>query len=463
MGLGRDILYGVGAAATAPLWGLSLLRTGKWRTDWAGRFGTPGNHLDKLADHDPNPKRKRLLLYGVSVGEINLIRQLVAELQDVPGLELIIAASTNTGFARATALYADRHAVVRFPYDFSFAVSKFLDAVKPDAVALAELEVWPNFMDACAARGLPVAVINGRLTARSFKGYRKIRRLITSAFAKITVAAVQTDDYAQRFIALGTPADRVKVFDTMKWDTAMVEDTVAGADQLAAELGIDRSQPLIVAGSTAPGEEKLLIDTCPPHAQLLIAPRKPEWFDNVMKFAPDAVRRTQTNHESTNQNSRDLTGPGAAARPHTPAPGAASPRRLRSSAKASRVFLLDTIGELRAAYSLADVCIVGRSFNGDLYGSDMMEPVALGKPTVIGPHFSDFADTMQALTDAGGIVVTGPGTTPGDAAAELLQNKTRAAELAAAGRAVILSRQGSTTRHAHMLLELLQLETAPGH
>ncbi len=429
MGLGRDILYGVGAVATAPLWGISLLRTGKWRTDWAGRFGSPapGVHLDPPASSDAKPSRKRLLLYGVSVGEINLIRQLVAHLETRDDVELVIAASTNTGFARATTLYADRHAVVRFPYDFSFAVNKFLDAVRPDAVALVELELWPNFIDACVARGVPVAVVNGRLTARSFRGYRKIKPLIRQAFASLTVAAVQTDDYAQRFVALGTPADRVNVLDTMKWDTAVVEDTVAGADALADELGIDRSRPLIVAGSTAIGEHQLLIDTCPHDAQLLIAPRKPEWFDDVLKFAPDALRRTAKQ----------------------PAP------------HGQRVFLLDTIGELRAAYSLADVCIVGRSFTGELYGSDMMEPIALGKPTIIGPHFADFADTMKALTDAGGIIVTAPGSTPGDAAAELLQNKTLANQLAAAGRAVILSRQGSTKRHAKLLLELLQLTPNP--
>lgn len=423
MGIGRDILYGVGAAATAPLWGVSLLRTGKWRTDWAGKFGKAACGL--APDHtDPALSRKRLLLHGVSVGEINLIRNLVAELETVADLELVIATTTNTGFARATALYGQRHRVVRFPFDFSFAVNRFLDTIRPDAIALVELEVWPNFIDAATARHIPVAVINGRLTARSFRGYRRFRRLITSAFSQLAVAAVQTEEYAERFIALGSPAERVMVLDTMKWDTAVVEDAVDGAEQLAADMGIDRSRPLIVAGSTAPDEDKLLIETCPQDAQLLIAPRKPEWFDDVMRYAPGAVRRTAA---ATSQASN-------------PKP---------------QVFLLDTIGELRAAYSLANVCIVGRSFTGELYGSDMMEPIALGKPTIIGPHFADFADTMKALTDAGGIVVTDD---PGAAVTELLNNKTLAEELAAAGRQVILSRQGSTPRHAALLLELLQLE-----
>lgn len=426
MGIGRDILYGVGAAATAPLWGAGLLRTGKWRTDWAGKLGKTEKQKNKKAGN------KTLLIHAVSVGEINLIRNLVAELETVAGLDLVIATTTNTGFARATSLYGERHRVVRFPLDFSFAVNRFLDAIRPDAVALVELEVWPNFMDAATARGIPVAVINGRLTARSFRGYRRFRRLITSAFSQLSVAAVQTDDYAERFIALGTPAERVKVFDTMKWDTAEVRDTVDGAEQLAAEMGIDRSRPLVVAGSTAPGEDKLLIENCPSDAQLLIAPRKPEWFDDVMKHAPDAVRRT--------------------------APLQASPLAPQASPLKPQVFLLDTIGELRAAYSLADVCIVGRSFTGELYGSDMIEPIALGKPTVIGPHFSDFADTMKALADAGGIVVTDD---PGGAVTELLHNKTLAAELAAAGRQVILSRQGATKRHAAMLIELMRLTTTP--
>jgi 3-deoxy-D-manno-octulosonic-acid transferase len=273
-------------------------------------------------------------------------------------------------------------------------------------------------MEACESRGVPVAVINGRLSARSYRRYRRVKRWLGPTFAKLTAAAVQNRDYAERFVGMGVAADRVEVLDTMKWDTAAVRDTVDGAEALADELGIDRDRPLVVAGSTAPGEERMLIETCPQDAQLLIAPRKPEWFDGVVKAAPSAVRRTAGKPADAGQ----------------------------------RVFLLDTIGELQKAYSLADVCIVGRSFNGDLYGSDMMEPIALGKPTIIGPYYADFAEAVKALRDAGGVVVT---DSPGDAAAELLQNPALAGELAAAGRAVILSRQGATQRHAAWLRKLL--------
>ncbi len=438
MGIGRDMAYGIGAAVTSPLWGAALLRTGKWRTDWAGRFGRVERQSAgaQKQEKTEGAGRKRLLIHGVSVGEVNAVRKLVEDFEAAGDVELVISATTNTGFARAQALYGGKHRVVRFPLDFSFAVGRFLDAVRPHAVALVELEVWPNFMEACGTRQIPVVVVNGRLTERSYRGYRRIKRLIAPAFRGLAAAGVQTADYAERFVGLGLPGERVRVLDTMKWDTAEVADTVDGADRLAAEMGIDRSRPLVVAGSTSPGEERLLIESCPADAQLLIAPRKPEWFEGVMRAAPGAVRRTG---------------------PRNP-DGTGGPRS--ASVGFDRVFLLDTIGELKKAYALADVCVVGRSFMGDLYGSDMMEPVALGKPTVIGPHYADFAETMAALLEAGGIVVSREPGGLGGVLDELLRNKAVAEEVAAAGRDVILSRQGATRRYAAMVRGVMGLEAA---
>ncbi|MBX2850757.1 MAG: hypothetical protein KTR15_03305, partial [Phycisphaeraceae bacterium] len=307
--------------------------------------------------------------------------------------------------------------VVRYPLDFSWVVSRFLDRVRPDLVAMVELEVWPNFVDACERRGVPVCVVNGRLSARSFKGYKKIKRLIGPSFAKLAAAAVQTQDYAERFEAMGVLD--VRVLDTMKWDNARLEDEVEGSAELAAELGIDRGKPIVVAGSTGPGEDKLLVDAVsggPDGVQLVIAPRKPEWFDDAAKAAPGCVRRT---------DGKPGKGP---------------------------TYLLDTIGELRKAYAFADVIVVGRSFLG-LYGSDVMEPAALGKPVIIGAHHSDFQDTVDAMRDAGGLIVT---IEPGQAIRELLEDPAKAQQIADAGRAVIRQRQGSTTRHADMILALLK-------
>jgi len=431
MGLGRDILYGIGAVASSPVWGLSLLRTGKWRTDWAGRFGKVDAEHQGGPHPGPLPRgegdgTKRLLIHAVSVGEVNLLRPMVAIFEDeFPGVELVIAATTNTGFARARQLFAGRHAVVRYPLDFSFAVGRFLDSVRPDVVATVELEVWPNFVEACVKRGVPVCVINGRLSERSFRGYKRFGPVIGPTFGKLTVAAAQTGAYAERFRHMGVRD--VRVYDTMKWDAAQVSDAVDGADALAAEMGIDRSKPLIVAGSTAPGEEKLLVDGLPEGVQLLVAPRKPEWFDGVAANMPGCVRRTSA---------------------------AANPKSEIRNPK-STLFLLDTIGELRMAYSLCDVAVVGRSFLG-LYGSDVMEPAALGKPVIIGPHYDDFADTVEAMRDAGGLAVTDQ---PLAEALRLLGDREAAAALAEAGRAVILSRQGSARRHVELLMTLLNKES----
>ena len=416
--LARDAAYAAGLAATAPLWGTSLLRTGKWRTDWRGRFGRGPSA--KTAGNGNGP---RILLCAVSVGEVNAVRGLVdALLGGEPACRVDLAVTTNTGVARAEQLYAGRCGVFRYPLDLSGAVSRFLDRAKPDLVATVELELWPNFVAAARARGIPVAVVNGRLSERSFRRYRLARPLVRPTFAAVDAAGVQTDAYAERFAAMGTPRGRIRVLDTMKWDNAVVREKAAvpGAAELAEELGIDRSRPLVVTGSTGPGEDRLLIRGRPRDAQLLIAPRKPEHF-------------------------------GAAAA-EAEAADSGFVRRSRGDRGPAEVYLLDTIGELGRAYALADVALVGRSFLGDLYGSDPMEPAALGVPTVIGPHHGDFRDSVEAMRDAGGLIVSDD---PCAAARELLDNATLAAEVAAAGQEVIRSRQGATARHAEMLRGLL--------
>jgi 3-deoxy-D-manno-octulosonic-acid transferase len=427
MGKGRDIVYAAGLTLASPVWGWKLLRTGKWRTDWSARMGR-GPALEALPAKPAGVRR--VLIHAVSVGEAALIRGLVEELlaRDAT-LELIIASTTNTGADRARAMYGrlDRVRCTRYPLDFSGAVARFLDRVRPDLVATVELEVWPNFTDACAARGVPLVVVNGRLSERSFRGYRRVRGLVAPTFAKLSRVAAQTEAYAERFRALGVPAERVEVLDTMKWDAAAIEpvEGVAGADDLAAELGLDRSKPVVVAGSTGDGEEQVLIEALSgwrealPGTQLVLVPRKPERFDAVARLDAGMVRRS---------SERPGEGP---------------------------VYLVDTMGELRKAYALADVAVVGRSFNG-WGGSDPMEPVALGVPTVIGPDHKNFTDAVAALRDSGGIVVADAGTAAlRDAVLALLTDRSRAADLSDAGRAVIRARQGSTRRHADMILGML--------
>lgn len=404
-----DALYLTGAVALSPWWAR------KTRGDWKARFG----HTDPLPPSSPG--RPRLLVHAVSVGEVAALRHLVPLL--APRCELVISVGTDTGIARARELFASSAAIVRYPVDFSRCVRRFLDAVKPDAVGLVELELWPNFVAACGRRGIPVAVINGRLSERSFRGYSRVRSLLRRTFASLAVAAVQDEDYAARFRAMGVPADRVRVTGSMKWDAARIEDQVDGAADLALEMGIDPARPLIVAGSTAEDEEALLHAACPPGVQLLCAPRKPERFDEAARALPGCTRRTA---------------------------------RVPKSHPAGDRFLLDTIGELRKAYSLADVVVIGRSF-GSLYGSDPIEPAALGKPVVIGPAVHDFESIVRALAGGPGEAIGLVRTTRDRLAAdlsELLADPARRAEIARTARDRIRAHQGASARHADLLLSL---------
>lgn len=410
---GFDLAYGVGAALLAPVW----MR--KSRAGWDERFG----HTPPL----PAKGARRLMVHGVSMGEQGALRTLIPMLLD-GGAEVVVSASTDTGIEQARKLYGSMQGVhvVRYPLDFSSSVKRFLDATAPDAVALCELEVWPNFIAACTRRGLPVAVINGRLSAKSFKGYKRLRPLLRHTFARLSLAAVQDEAYAERFRAMGVPESRITIADTMKWDTAQLTDEVAGADDLAVAMGIDRSKLLVVAGSTSEGEERLLHEACPPGVQLLCAPRKPERFDAAAADLPGCSRRS-----------------GAA---HRAGLGSGKPR-----------FLLDTLGELRKAYALADVVVVGRSFalpGAQKGGSDPIEPVALGKATVIGPSYANFTTVVDTLRSAGGLDVASAGELR-VVLGGLLNDASKRAAMARRGRACIREHQGSTRRQATLLLAML--------
>ncbi|MDZ4832057.1 MAG: glycosyltransferase N-terminal domain-containing protein [Phycisphaerae bacterium] len=419
-----DIAYGSAAIATSPYWVWRMHRTGKLRTDWSARFGRVQPALPPRGNATIE-RRPRVLLHGVSVGEVNAIRLLVTQLaaQAKPP-EIIVAATTDTGFARAQSLFEPLHRVVRYPFDLSFAVGRFLDATRPDVVVMVELEVWPNLTALCAERGIRLVVVNGRLSSRSFPRYRRVRLFVAPSFARLGAVSAQTSEYAQRFVALGVPSAHVRVGGTMKWDTAEIADQVDGADALAAELGIDRTRPVVVAGSTAPGEELLIANALPAGAQLIVAPRKPEWFRDAAEALVGSVRRTSGQRKSPTDR-----------------------------------YVLDTIGELRKAYALADVVVVGRSF-GALHGSDMMEPVALGKATVVGPRSGDFRETMDALKAGGGVVET---SAPQLATvlARLLASPGEREQLAERGRAVIRAHQGATRRNVELIMSMLA-ERHPG-
>lgn len=409
---GLDLLYAIAGVVTAPVW------SRKQRGGWSERFG----HVEAMLNGTLTGDRPRVLVHAVSVGEVAALRTLVPVLAE--SADVIVSTTTDTGLARARELYAGVAEVVRYPLDFSGSVRRFLDVVRPDAVGLVELELWPNFLGVCAHRGIPVAVINGRLSERSHRRYARFRRVVGAMlFGRLEAAAVQDEAYADRFVDAGVPRERVRVTGTMKWDSV---DTSAGAMEgeagerardLARAMGVDLGRPVIVAGSTGPGEEALVHAACPAGVQLVCAPRKPERFDEAAAAMAGCVRRSS------------------------------------GETRAGDRFLLDTIGELGLAYRFADLVVIGRSF-GDLYGSDPIEAAAMGKAVVIGRRTSDFAAVVAALRADGAIVETDRGGLGGVLAGLMADGGERSA-IGERARACVRARQGASARHAELLMGLV--------
>ncbi len=418
MGIVVDIAFFLFATVTMPFWLFFMWKARKLRTDWAARLAW---RLPKIPDSAAGTMvTPRILIHAVSVGEVNAARLLADKLAAAPtNAQVIISVTTDTGIERARKIFGSKHVVVRYPLDFSWSVRRFLGAVKPDIVLLMELEIWPNFTRRCVACDIPIAVINGRLSARSFTRSKRVRWILSPMFRRLSRVAAQDQTYAQRFEAMGVPPERITVTGTMKWDTAEIADLVDGSDQLAREMGIDRNKLLIVAGSTALGEETLIAAACPDGVQLLCAPRKPEWFDQAARALPGCVRRSE-----------------------------------RRAGIASDRFLLDTIGELRKAYALADLVVLGRTF-GILHGSDMMEPAGLGKVVIVGPRVDDFQATADALIESGGLIQTSANNLR-QTITELLADPKRCAQIAEAARNVIRKEQGASDRHVQLAREMLQ-------
>ncbi len=427
-----NIAYLCAAVVYLPVLVYQMTVQRKNRRGWGERLFGP-RHRDRGA-----PDQRRIWVHAVSLGEINAARGIIASLAESLGdYEIVISTTTDTGYARARELYG-RERVFRFPADFSWTIRRTLDRIRPALIVLVELEVWFNMVRLATRRGVPVAVVNGRLTERSHRRLRRLGPLARSMFTRLAWVGAQDEAIAGRFRDLGTPADRVQVTGSVKWDTAQVADRIDRAEDLAAAMGIDRSRPLWVCGSTGPGEETIILDCHRavrgsfPDAQLAIIPRKPERFDQVAELIRSA------GFECVRRSGR----PDGSAEADPPASDA--------------VFLGDTMGELRKLYSLADVVFVGRSLV-PMGGSDPMEVAALGKPVITGPHMDNFAQPTQALAGGGGLRSVADARELTAAVREVLRDRDLGRKIGAHARQVVVANQGATGRTTSALMNMLDL------
>jgi len=428
-----DIAYLFLAIAYIPILIFQRVFRGKIRTGWSERFG----HVPVRPGGKPC-----IWIHAVSLGEVNAAVSLVAELRRrLPDHDIVISTTTDTGRAAAVKHFGEA-SVIRFPLDFSWVVRRALDRVRPRAVILMELEVWPNFIAIATQRGIPVGIANGRITAE--KSMRRFRlpilgTLARRMFGQIAFVAAQDDTYAERFIELGVKPDRLRVVGNLKYDTARIADRIEGDSALAAALGIDPALPLLVAGSTGPGEEAQLLNIyeemlrTDPGVLMAIIPRKPERFDEVAAQI-------------------EASGLACIRRSRCP-DGAATPQ-----SGGRRVMLGDTMGELRKFYSLATIVFVGRTLV-PLGGSDLMEVAGLAKPMCIGPHFENFADAAAQLLAAEGACRVDDAATLLPALRGLLKDPARRQKMGNSARDVVHRNQGATKRSVDFIMEQIAPRT----
>lgn len=437
-----DIAYGIGIGVSAPYWMIRPSARRKVLKAIRERMG---------ADATGPGDGPAVMIHAVALGEINATRAMVRGLIDqCPELHIVVTTTTETGFARGRELYGSnpRVTLIHYPLDFSSAINRVLDHFRPQLVVLMELEVWPNFVLQCRRRSIPIILVNGRLTARSFRNYRLGGPLVRRMFGRLSAVCAQEHGYADRFVALGAPPDRVRVTGTMKFDTAQIADRMEGSEQLARDVGLrPGEEPILVCGSTGPGEEQILLDIYSqllkrrPSLRLVLVPRKPERFDEVAELIKgrgfNLLRRSQP---QISDFESQVANPGP-------------------TGHGNAVILGDTMGELRKWYSLADVVFVGRTLvdlGSRQHGSDMIEPSALARPVIVGPFTGNFAEVMDQFRAAGAICEARDRDELLEAIACVLGDPQRAAERGQLAQDVVRRQQGATARNVAVILEHLK-------
>ena len=412
--------------AGIPWWLWRIATTQKYREGLGQRLGLVPRTLRNL---EPRPA---IWLHAVSVGEVLAVSRLVQELDEaLPDHRVMISTTTRTGQALArTRFGADR--VFYCPLDLPWAVRRYLNAVKPQMLILAETEFWPNLLNGCLRRGIPVAVVNARISDRSWPRYQMLRRLWRPILSQLACVLAQTEVDAERLRILGCPADRVRVAGNLKFDVRATQEAEATRLLKSGTRGVR----FVIAGSTLEGEEATLLAAWPrllaidPNLELVLAPRHPERFAAVAALLESSGLSWSRRSEWK-----------------------AMPDRASLSVEPGRVILLDTIGELASVYSLAAVAFVGGSLV-EAGGHNPLEPAQFGAPIVIGPHYANF----RAITDdlrAHDAIRIAERDDLAEALISLLVNQEEASAMGGRALREFQQQTGATSRSVDVILDVL--------
>ncbi|NWA06594.1 lipid IV(A) 3-deoxy-D-manno-octulosonic acid transferase [Pseudomonas gingeri] len=411
-----------------PLVALRLWLRARKAPAYARRIG------ERFARGLPPMRPDGIWVHAVSVGEsiaaAPMIRALLAQYPQVP---ITVTCMTPTGSERIKALFASEPRIQHcyLPYDLPWAAARFLDAIRPRLAVIMETELWPNHIHQCARRGIPVALANARLSARSARGYARFARLTRPMLGEMSLIAVQTEAEAERFRQLGAPPESVEVTGSIKFDLSIDPQLLARAAELRGQWQAQQ-RPVWIAASTHEGEDEVVLAAhrqllaSHPDALLILVPRHPERFNSVFELC-----RQQ---------------------------GFPTVRRSTAEPVSAQVSVLlgDTMGELLFLYALADSAFVGGSLvpNG---GHNLLEPAALSKPVLSGPHLFNFLEIAALMREAGALQEVDDAEGLAVAVQRLFELPRDAQKMAEAGLKVMQANQGALQRLLDGLGRLLSL------
>ena len=430
-----NILFAIGYALMLPKFFIRMRRRGGYRADFGQRLGRFAPEVAARLAEKP-----RVWVHAVSVGEANLAGAVLRELRRVaPGESFILSTTSSTGHAVCEKLVGPDDVLIYLPIDFPRIVRRALRIVNAKALVLTESEFWPNLIRACKRKGMPVMLVNGRVSDRSAPRYRKLRGFFAEVFDGFSAMLVQSELDRRRLLDAGAPADRIEVVGSVKFDVAPpAEAALETARRTLAAAGIILgSDRILLGGSTWPGEEESLLAAwaearaTAPDLRLVLVPRHMERGDEVERAIVAAGFRCLRRSRMKIGTETQPPGPDA-------------------------VLLVDTTGELFPLYALADVVFVGKTLAPNVGGQNMIEPASFGKAVVCGPHTENFTAVMEAFRVAGGVREVADPAALRAAIVELAGDAAARAALGARARAVVEANRGALSRTAQAVAATLR-------
>ena len=431
-----SLLLTLGFALLLPRFALDALRNGKYVTGLRQRLGG----ISSIKSDRP-----KIWLHCVSVGEVRAAQSLVRRLRETfPNHILFVSTTTVTGQRLAQSVFREQaSAVFYFPIDWAWTVRRVLRKIDPAAVLMMETELWPHLFRAARQRKTPVVLVNGRISDKSFRRYKRIRFFMSHVLNDLTLAIMQSEADAARIRELGLGEDRIVTVGNLKFDSEDATRATALTDQIRARFAFADGRPLLVAASTHDPEERVLLDAfrtlreSQTNLRLLLAPRHSERFAEVAAFLVDSE--------------------------FSVARRSAVPNNLDEYAD---IVVLDSIGELSAVFPLADIAFVGGSI-APHGGHNVIESAAHGVCTLTGPHTSNFAAITRAMLAAGGLIQLADSPNPSaelaDALETLLTDRERRLEIGRRARTVCENNRGATVRTIELLSPLLNSHATPAY